>query len=470
VVLKHRANPKVEYDGRLGNKSIYVLIYCAMWKPRVVLAIAVVGCFAAAQAENPSTMGRRQRALKEFHDGVLLLHASSMLDLTSDGFRQDPFFYYFTGLENTVGALLAIDGNRGESWLFLPSNPPYQKRGLQPEVQPGVEAAKRMGLEHVVDWSELESFLATRAGTSQYLYYAEDVPKFADLPSKLLSTKSPDAPSWLQIILQRWPAFEAKDASSRMENLMEVQDAEEMVALRMAAKSTVAAVMAGMHTIRPNASQRSVESVVAKTCWDQSAHGVAFWPWAMAGDNAVFPHPFFSMTRYDHLNQNMRSGDLVRLDVGCEWNHYTGDLGRTVPVSGHYDDGQRETWSIFVAAYHAGAQILREGVTIDQVFDAWRKELLSHRASAKTVLAQHAIDAWSDRKNIPFWQVHTTNLVAALPTEPLRAGTTINFEPIAAVDGQGFFLEDMYVITNNGAELLTPKVPYSAEDIEAAMR
>jgi hypothetical protein len=28
----------------------------------------------------------------------------------------------------------------------------------------------------------------------------------------------------------------------------------------------------------------------------------------------------------------------------------------------------------------------------------------------------------------------------------------------------------MYVITKNGAELLTPKVPYSAEDIEAAMR
>ena len=76
-----------------------------MWKLRLVLAIAVVGSFSVAHAENPSARGRRQRALKEFHDGVLLLHASSMLDLTSDGFRQDPFFYYFTGLENTVGAL-----------------------------------------------------------------------------------------------------------------------------------------------------------------------------------------------------------------------------------------------------------------------------------------------------------------------------------------------------------------------------
>ena len=45
-----------------------------------------------------------------------------------------------------------------------------------------------------------------------------------------------------------------------------------------------------------------------------------------------------------------------------------------------------------------------------------------------------------------------------------------DFEPIASVDGQGFFLEDMYLVTKGGAELLTPGVPYSAEQIEAAMR
>jgi hypothetical protein len=47
---------------------------------------------------------------------------------------------------------------------------------------------------------------------------------------------------------------------------------------------------------------------------------------------------------------------------------------------------------------------------------------------------------------------------------------TINFEPIASVDGQGFFLEDMYVVQKDGAELLTPGVPYTAEEIEAGMR
>lgn len=166
----------------------------------------------------------------------------------------------------------------------------------------------------------------------------------------------------------------------------------------------------------------------------------------------------------------MEAGDLVRLDVGCEWDHYQGDLGRTVPVSGRYSDEQRETWNIFVAAYRAGVQSLREGTTIDQVFDAWRRELLNHCSSARTAMAQQAIDRWSKRENVPFWEPHTINLDAGFIDGPLRTGMTIAFEPIASIDGQGFYLEDMFLITKNGAELLTPGVPYSAEEIEAAMR
>ena len=436
----------------------------------LAVAVALIGYVCAAAAEPSVAVERRQRAVSVCRDGIFLLHASSVIDFAADGFRQDPYFYYFTGLGNTVGAVLAIDGKSGESWLFLPSKPPFLKRGLQSEVQPGAEATQRLGIEHVVDWSEMESFFSGRAAQPTVLYFADAGLEFAELPPNLLSPKSSTAPIWLQPILQKWPTFEAKDESKRIQALMEVQDAEEIAALRTAAKATVGALMAGMRAIRPNVSQRSVEAVVESACWDQGARGTAFWPWAMAGENAVFPRPFFSMVRYDHLNRTMLPGELVRLDVGCEWNHYIGDLGRTVPVSGHYADDQRETWNIFVAAYLSGARALREGVTVDQVFEAWRKELASHRASAKSQLAQHAIDSWSDRKNIPFWQIHTTNLLSAAPSGLLKAGTTINFEPIASVDGQGFFLEDTYLITKDGAERLTPGVPYSAEDIEAAMR
>lgn len=436
----------------------------------LVLAIVLIGGTCLSASENTVARERRQRAAAAFPDGILLFHANSELDGTADGFRQDPLFYYFTGLENTVGAILVIEGRSGESWLFLPSNPPFAKDGLEPEVVPGREAVKRLGIEHVVDWSEMEGFFVSHAGQARPLLYSDDFSRFTELPANLLNPKSPRAPTWLQIILQRWPSYEAKESGDQFLALMAVQNAQETVALRSAAKATVTALMAGMRAIRPGASQRSVEAAVENTCWNEGAHGSSFWPWAMSGDNAVFPHPFTSYAVYGHLDRKMRPGELVRLDVGCEKEHYIGDLGRTVPVSGHYNDDQRETWTIFLAAYRAGVVALREGVTVDQVFDAWRTELLHHRAAAKTPLAQHAIDSWSDRKNVPYWQVHTTNLMAGYPDGPLKQGTTINFEPIATVDGQGFFLEDMYLITKDGYELLTPGVPYSAEEIESAMK
>ena len=430
----------------------------------ILLAATFVGAI-----DNDTIGARRKRAAGAFHDGILIVHALSRLDFSADGYRQDPYFYYLTGLENTVSALLAIDGKSGESWLFLPDHSPYEKRGLQPEVLPGADAVKRLGIDHVVDWSELDGFLSRQAGPGARIYYAADHTEYPELPANLLAAKTPEAPLWIQGILHKYPAFEVKEVRRSLSALMFVQDAGEIAALRSAAKTTVTALLAGMHAIRPGVQQRIVESVVESACWNAGAHGTDFWPWSMSGENAVFPRPFFSFALYDHLNQEMRAGELVRLDVGCEWQHYQGDLGRTVPVSGHYSDDQRDTWNIFVAAYHAGAAALRGGVTADQVYEVWRSELLRHRVAAKSALAQHAIDSWSKRENVPFWQIHATNLVAAFPPALLPVGMTVNFEPIASVDGQGFFLEDMYLITKDGAELLTSGLPYSAEEIEAEM-
>ena len=37
------------------------------------------------------------------------------------------------------------------------------------------------------------------------------------------------------------------------------------------------------------------------------------------------------------------------------------------------------------------------------------------------------------------------------------------------IDGQGFYLEDMVLVTNDGHEILTPGLPYSASEVERAI-
>ncbi len=46
----------------------------------------------------------------------------------------------------------------------------------------------------------------------------------------------------------------------------------------------------------------------------------------------------------------------------------------------------------------------------------------------------------------------------------------IAFEPIVSIDDWGFYLEDMFLIAKEGAEGLTPGLPLTADEIEAAMK
>ena len=428
-------------------------------------ALLLLFSISASAAATRELQERRQRAAAAFSDGLLVVHARSAVDTTADGFLQDPVFYYLTGLENAVGAILAIDGRSRQSWLFLPPAPPPHSK----DASPTSDSVKQAGIEHVVDWLELNSFLEKNAAASTVLYYSRVRYSIPDLPPNVAGDP-PAAPLWAVTIARKWPAFVLKPVGPELTALLDVQCPSELVSVRAASTATTKAVMAGIRAIHPGATQHSVETAVAEECVRAGAHGVSFRPWAMAGTTGVFPTPFVSMFRYDHLDAVMNSGDLVRLDVGCEVGHYGGDLGRTVPVSGHYGPDQREIWNIFVSAYRAGVKALREGVTDGQVFEAWRTELLKHRESSKSALAKQAIEEWSKRENVPYWEIHTMNLTEGSGKGPLRAGTTIAFEPIASIAGQGYYLEDLFLITKTGAELLTPDVPYSAEEIEAAMQ
>jgi hypothetical protein len=66
--------------------------------------------------------------------------------------------------------------------------------------------------------------------------------------------------------------------------------------------------------------------------------------------------------------------------------------------------------------------------------------------------------------------VHTLSPNQGDALEPFRAGTAIAFEPQVSINGQAFFLEDNFLVTRTGTELLSPGLPYIAEEIEAVMQ
>jgi Xaa-Pro aminopeptidase len=261
-----------------------------------------------------------------------------------------------------------------------------------------------------------------------------------------------------------------RSGSAILNSLRAAKDSGEVATLRRVASTSAAALLAGMRRFSPGRRQREVEAAVVDACV-RNADGVSFWPWAMSGPNAAFPAPFAALADPRNLDRVMQAGEVARLDIGCQVDHYKGDVGRTVPVSGTFTAGQAEVVDLLVAAYRAGLAELRDGATVAAVTRASIAEVARRRPALRTSLGKDAAAVITRPDGIPFWQLHGVGLddAEAVP-DTLRAGVTIDYEPIFVVGGQGFYMEDMILVTANGFEVLTKGLPYTAAEIERAMR
>ena len=438
-----------------------------------LLALATV--LSAAELPVSEFHARRAEAMARMPDGILLL-PSRAFAFHSDqdylaGFQQSPDFFYFTGLPSAAGAVLAIDGSAKETWLFVPTKlhgiPGMLKILL---VEPGEASARQLAIDHVVDRKELPAFLARREETKPgLLLYATGAKDGHAFPLDI--ALDDPAAAWNHALGEIWTPGRIRDADPILASMRLVKSTAEIEVLRRVGKSSAAALDAGLKSLAPRIPQRQAEAAVVSGCIAAGAEGPSFWPWVMTGENSAFPAPFQSLGDYRHLNRVMKAGEVARVDVGCDMDHYKGDVGRTAPVSGRFDAGQRETWELLVAAYRAGLSTFRDGVTRDAVFAACLAEVRRHQPSLTTSLGKKAAEILLGKDGLHWWEIHGVGLDSAEGApETLRAGMTVDFEPIFSVEGQGFYLEDMILVTPTGYEILTPGLPYSADEVEAVVR
>ncbi len=78
------------------------------------------------------------------------------------------------------------------------------------------------------------------------------------------------------------------------------------------------------------------------------------------GPNATTLH-------YDTLQGPVKPGELLLMDVGAEYGHYTADITRTFPVNGRFSPAQAELYQIVYDAQEAVARASKPGATLSDV-------------------------------------------------------------------------------------------------------
>lgn len=427
-----------------------------------------------AQAIPAGEYAARRRALMDrTRDGITLLHAESAeKPEPQPSFIQNSTFYYFTGEGGLPSAVLAIDAPHGEVRLFVPPVPSafgFKVEAVVPE--PGPASATRLGVTAVQPWDSLVPFLRRRVAAGNVKLYVDESrrPEPTGVPDGLGAIAGSRG-LWRRTLAEALPTATVASAAEAIRALRFVKSAAEVAVLRDNAQRTATALRTGMAAIRAGVRQRTIEMRVASACVDAGAMGPSFWPWTMSGPNAHVPQLVRSVYSYSQLDRTMRAGELVRVDIGCTNHNYGADVGRTVPVSGHFTDDQRETWNLLIAAYRAGMEHIRAGVAIADVLAASRGEIARLQPTLKTAQGRRAAEILLGKDGMAEWSLHSVGIdsgESALPV--LAAGAVIAFEPIFSVGDDAFYLEDMILVTERGHEVLSAGLPYTAREIEAAM-
>jgi Xaa-Pro aminopeptidase len=218
-------------------------------------------------------------------------------------------------------------------------------------------------------------------------------------------------------------------------------------------------------------------------------NGIGFDTIAAAGDHACTLH----WTRNDG---DVAEGDLLLVDAGVEVDSlYTGDVTRTLPVSGRFTEPQRRVYQAVLDAQAAAIAAAKPGVPHVAIHDAAVRVIAErlHAWGLLPVTVDEALDPYTGGQHRR-WMVHGTSHHLGLDVhdcaqarperergDTLRPGMVVTVEPglyFKATDllvpeelrGIGVRIEDDIVITDDGCRVLSEAIPRTVDAVEAWVR
>ena len=429
------------------------------------LALLFVAVLVQARFPQPAAeyQGRRAKLRAEADGPVVLFGYTSRNDAGEVAvFFQDEDFYYLTGYSEPDAALVLIPDSAAAKTsgapteiLYLPPRDPREAiwggAHLGPN-DPGV--AEKTGFQAVRPFAELRGDLAALAKTN---------PKFYALLPKGPENGYPQLHIWHDWLKDALPPqSEIEDAQSILTEMRMVKSPGEVELLQKAVDASVDAQLAAMKMMKPGLMEYQVGAKMEEIHKWEGCSREAYAPIVGAG--------FFStVLHYDALDNQIKDGDVVVMDVAGEYGGYDADITRTVPANGKFTARQREIYDIVLGAQNAAIAAVKPGVF-----------MYGGPGSLHTIAADYINTHGKDKDGKPLGKYFVHGLGHGLglnvhdPTDfrqPLKAGMTITIEPGIYIrdENLGVRIEDDVLVTGDGHRVMTEKLARNADEVEKVM-
>ncbi len=372
---------------------------------------------------------------------------------------QEGHLLYLTGVEEPDAFLLVagakakpIAMKAGDATvhvrevLFLRDAPETMARFFGLRLRPDGETARALGVELARAAPAGGAGLARQLATLLPKGAGMRLPRYAG-PDGV--TLRPMREELLAGLARERPDLKIHELDELLGTHRAVKDAVELAALRRALEITAEALREAIPRIRPGVLEAEIHGVLLASVRARGAWPA--FPFVVgSGANSAIPHHFRN-------DGTLRDGDLLVLDMGAAVARYAADVTRTVPVNGRFTPRQREVYDVVLRAQLAAIAEARPGATFGDLDRAARRVI----ADAK--LGRYFIHATCHHVGL---DVHDPG-----PTR-LEPGMTFTVEPGVYLGDEGFGIriEDVLVVTQKGAEVLSSATPKEADAIEGWMR
>jgi Xaa-Pro aminopeptidase len=430
---------------------------------------------------------RRKAVLEKMADNsIAIIPASTELRRSRDTefpFRQDSDFHYLTGFPEP-DAFLVLEKSSGETQSTLIC----RIKDKQAEIWQGrrigkVAAKEQFGFDNTYELDEIDSQLLERMNRKEVLYFAQGeydavdrliLDKMNELRSKpKLGYKEPG--QWLDIrnVIHNMRLIKSKSEQVLMARAGRISADAHKRAMKFAAKQRKDGELL---------TEWQLEAEIHHEFAMQGAKHPAYGTIVGAGENACILH-------YTENCDDVKQGDLILIDSGCELEGYAADITRTFPANGKFSDEQKAIYQIVLDAQLAvldaigpnaclksineiSIRVITEGLVQLGILEGNTDELI--KKNAHRAYYMHGLGHWL---GLDVHDVGDYNQAGA--QRSFEPGMVFTIEPGIYIDsdsncdpkwhGIGVRIEDNILITKTGYENLTASVPKTIEDIEALM-
>jgi Xaa-Pro aminopeptidase len=471
--------------------------------------------FTDAERQGELARRRQQVADRIGKNSMLILFSAEPRIYTNDVdyvFRQENNLYYLTMLKQQGATLVLLPGNTGMTEvLFLP------KRNPQNETWNGkmysVEDAQRIsGVKNVFFNDEFRKFLEAVKNKQQFVSAsgATLAPAGIENLYLLLPNGGMDSDGMREFRqennfakeLQANQASKVQNAQPIFSDLRLIKSPFELKILQHAIDITTEAQMRAMATAGRAKMEYEVQAEIEYIFRKRNAD---FWGYPSivgCGPNATTLH-------YEESQGAVKPGDLLLMDVGAEYDHYTADVTRTFPVNGKFSKEQAEIYQIVYDAQEAvasktkpGANFQELGQTAADVIKNGLARLGLITAPNATLKIRLANGQVMDMPQYRLWYMHGLGHWLGMNVhdvgdynKPLAAGMVFTNEPGIYIRGDaldylpdtpdakeflakvrpvferykniGVRIEDDLLVTNAGVEWMTKALPRKLTEIES---